>query len=59
MFQVYFEDGTQSKVFDKLIKAQEAAHGFNGWFEVVDLVENSVVYTAENYKKSSYYYAKA
>jgi hypothetical protein len=59
MFQVYFEDGTQSKTFNKLIKAQEAAHRFDGWFEIVDLSSNSVVYTAENYKKSSYYYAAA
>ena len=59
MFQVYFEDGTQSKIFNKLIKAQEAAHRFKGWFEVVDLATNIVVYTAENYKKSPYYYANA
>lgn len=59
MFQVYFEDGTQSKIFNKLVKAQEAAHRFKGWFEVVNLAENSIVYTAEDYEKSEYYYANA
>lgn len=54
-FKVYTETGLHSIPFDSLAEAKELAHTFDCWFEIVDLVKDDIVYTAEDYKKSSYY----
>jgi hypothetical protein len=41
---------------DDLNDAKEWAHESNQWFEVLDLVTNKVIYTAEQYDFSPYYY---
>ena len=58
-FQVYAEHAVSEK-FDSLEAAKAWAHQFHiSWFEIVDLVKNDVVYTAEDYEQSSYYTAVA
>lgn len=54
-FKVYTETGLHSIAFDTLADAKEWAHETNCWFEVVDLVKNDVIYTAEDYELSSYF----
>lgn len=56
---VYCEDGTRSVYFDSLEEAKEWAHESNQWFEVVDLADCDVVYTAEDYEYSNFYYEAA
>lgn len=54
-FKVYTETGINSIAFDTLEAAKEWAHETNCWFEVVDLVKNDIVYTAEDYQFSRFY----
>ncbi len=60
-YKVYTETGIHSVAFDTLDDAKEWAHesGGNTWFEIVDLVTCKIVYTAEDYDMSNYYYAGA
>lgn len=53
---VYCEDSTRSVQFDNLSDAKEWAHETNMWFEVVDLSNCDIVYTAEDYEFSPYFY---
>jgi hypothetical protein len=58
-FKVYCEDGTRSIAFDTLGDAKEWAHETNQWFEIVDLSDCDIVYTAEDYEYSEFYYEPA
>jgi hypothetical protein len=55
-YVVYCEDGFRSIAMDDLNDAKEWAHESNQWFVVLDLVTNKVIYTAEQYDFSPYYY---
>lgn len=55
-YKVYCETGINSIAMDDLQEAKEWAHETNCWFEIVDLTTSKIVYTAENYEFSNYYY---
>jgi hypothetical protein len=59
MFKVYCEDGTRSIDLEDLNDAKEWAHESGQWFEIVRLEDCEIVYTAEDYEFSTYYYDPA